>query len=47
MMDNIRDDRHEMGLEVIDATALAASERGHWRKSVVRLPERAEASSWH
>ena len=33
-VDNIRDDRHEMGLEVIDATRLAASGREELRKSL-------------
>ena len=46
-MNNIRDDCHEMGLEVIMRLDLAASDRGEWRKSVVVLPERAEAYSLH
>ena len=43
-INNLREDCEEMGLDVVEACRLAASDRDVWRKSVLRLSERGSPS---
>ncbi len=46
-IDNIREDAEEMGLNMVEACRLAASDRNRWRSSVLRLSERGLPSPRH
>jgi sorting nexin-29 len=46
-LDNIREDTEEMGISMVEACRLAASDRGRWRSSIQRLSERGLPSPRH
>ena len=46
-LDNIREDIEEMGISMVEACRLAASDRDRWRSSIQRLSERGLPSPRH
>jgi hypothetical protein len=45
-LNNIEDDCKDMGLNMVEATRLAASDRDGWRNSILKMPKRGQLSPW-